>query len=250
MKNTARQHLLITRFSWPHSHWDNKSEQEYESWLQKRLDLFAEYTLNSLKNCYVKPTSWLILINDNHNEKFLTSLQALIDTYNGEVHLIPYSNLNLADTTKDFSKRFIYPCEVLTTNLDADDLISSDFFAHFASLEFDNNKIKEGIGISYPGGSNYVPDTRKFYLSTYPDNPFLTYAELVISSVQLLTVFFKMHTELFNFAPNALYLRSYYPMWSSVIHGGNLANNSLLETNRIELGNEDEIRKRFGIYQY
>jgi len=248
--HAPRHHLLITRFSWPHPSWDGKPKEEYENWLLERLSLFSEYTLKSLQNCYVKPTHWLILVNENHSSDFLASLTEMLNTYTGHWHIIPFPNLNLADTTKEFAKQFKYPSEILTTNLDADDLISSDFFAHFASLKFDQVKVKEGIGISYPGGSNYVPESKKFYLSTYPDNPFLTYAELVNDPSELKTVFFKMHTELLSFSPNELYLRSYYPMWSSVIHGGNLANNSLLETNRIELGNEDEIRKKFGIFQY
>ena len=37
-------------------------------------------------------------------------------------------------------------------------------------------------------------------------------------------------------------------MWASVIHGGNLANNSLIETNRVSFKETSLLHQRFGIY--
>jgi hypothetical protein len=56
-----------------------------------------------------------------------------------------------------------------------------------------------------------------------------------------------MHHELGNSVSQVFYLRSYYPMWASLIHDSNSLNQSLTATNKIKLSDQDILVKRFGI---
>ena len=56
-----------------------------------------------------------------------------------------------------------------------------------------------------------------------------------------------MHTEISNHVRYQITPRSYYPMWASVVHGGNLENLSLIETNRICFRDTETLHQRFGL---
>ena len=104
-----------------------------------------------------------------------------------------------------------------------------------------------GVVISFPGGCNYVVSEDKFYYSSYPNNPFLTLVELINSPSEAKTVYWKMHTEMLSCDLIARHERSFHPMWSSVIHNTNTANDSLVKTNTICLSDNEYIKKKMGV---
>jgi hypothetical protein len=93
-----------------------------------------------------------------------------------------------------------------------------------------------------------MPNEDLYYHSSYPNNPFLSLYENVRSVHESQTIFFRMHTEVLDHVRHQIFPRSYYPMWSSVIHGGNLANLSLIETNRVSFRETSILHQRFGLY--
>jgi hypothetical protein len=56
-----------------------------------------------------------------------------------------------------------------------------------------------------------------------------------------------MHTEISEHVRHQITPRTYYPMWASVVHGGNLANLSLIETNRLSFRETEALHQRFGL---
>ena len=245
MTSTLKQPslILVTRFSWPHPIWHTKSREEYSEWVQDRFALFERYTIPSISNCYVKPDYWVILIGENQVE-VSNRLQSILKHLDCKIVIAPYFGASIPLTVMISLKDLEYPASIVTTNLDADDMLSSDFFAVLKSLQFQDCC---NICVSFCSGSNYMVEDGIFYHSSYPDNPFLSLYETCRSPHEAQTVFFRMHTELMSFVRNTIFPRSYYPMWSSVIHENNLANRSLIETNRISFAEVGLLNQRFGI---
>lgn len=235
--------ILITRFNWPHPMWNQKPKEDYQEWLDTRIELFNKYTANSVANCYVKPDYWVVLVGQQQQaveEKIGSILKRTGTNY----VIAPYQGLGLPLTAMLACKDLTYPAKIITSNLDADDLISSNYFAILKSLQFSE---KGNTGISFCSGCNFIPDSNIYFHSSYPNNPFLSLYEVCRSPQEAQTVFFRMHTELLDFTRHNIFPRTYYPMWASVLHGGNLSNMSLVETNRISFREIDILGKRFGL---
>jgi hypothetical protein len=237
--------ILATRFSWPHPIWQSRSKGEYLSWIERRFELFERYTARSVANCYIKPDYWVLLIGENQGD-ISSRLQNMLSHLDCNVIIAPYFGASLSLTIMQSLKDLEYPARIVTSNLDADDMISSDFFAVLKSICFLNHG---NTAVSFCSGANYMVEDGTFYLSSYPGNPFLSLYETCRGPHDAQTVYFKMHTELMSFVKHMILPRSYYPMWASVIHENNLANRSLIETNRISFSENTLLNKRFGISQ-
>jgi hypothetical protein len=236
--------VLATRFSWPHPIWKTRSTDEYERWIDERFSLFEIYTARSIANCYVKPDYWVILIGSKH-EQISERLKPILSRTGCNYVFAPYIGIGLGLSTMLACKNIEYPARVVTTNLDADDLVSADFFDVLRNQHFPES----GNAItSFCSGCNYMPDEDKYYHSSYPNNPFLSLYEKIRSAHEAQTIFFRMHTEIMEHARHQIFPRSYYPMWASVIHGGNLANLSLIETNRVSFQETRLLHQRFGLH--
>ncbi|CDM98666.1 hypothetical protein [Limnospira indica] len=71
--------LLVSRFNCPHPVWENKTREEYLSWLHTRLDLFARYTFKSYQNLNTKPDQWILLVDkDKLDQGTFSQLSDLI----------------------------------------------------------------------------------------------------------------------------------------------------------------------------
>lgn len=243
----ARHHVLISRFSWPHPIWNDKTADQYSVWLSRRFELFQKYTIQSVRNLNKKPDLWMIMLG-NHSPTVIDQLHSLLNDVGVKYQLIIFSNVSLVNSLKKAFSQFEAPCEIWSTRLDTDDLIACDYFTRIASMDISGEILKDGCGISFPGGVNYLANSDEFFYTAYPDNPFLTYAEIMGESGNLKTVYFSMHTDLLKKVRHVAYLRSHYPMWASVIHDSNIANNSLVETCRIRLLDVGEVKARFGVH--
>ncbi|MFM7265124.1 MAG: glycosyltransferase [Cyanobium sp.] len=235
--------ILATRFSWPHPIWETRSSEEYAQWLEERLKLFARYTVRSVANCYSKPDYWVLLIGSQHDH-IRDRLETILEHIGCRIIFAPYIGVGLGLTTMLACADIAYPCRVVTTSLDADDLVATDFFDMLRHSDYprSGNAI-----VSFTSGCNYMPHENTYYHSSYPNNPFLSLYEEVRGPHEAQTIFFRMHTEISNYVRHQITPRSYYPMWASVVHGGNLANLSLIETNRLSFRDTEALHQRFGL---
>lgn len=237
--------ILVSRFNWPHPKWKGVSPSEYRKWFDYRVKLFLDFTLPSIENCYVKPDVWFLLI-DNRLINVKSILSSVLKKC-PQVCFIEFSGESLIPSIQNALKSLKFPLEVRMTRMDSDDLVASDFFSRIKNVDVLKSDAEDGIVISFPGGCNYVAAEEAFYFSAYPDNPFLTYVEFLESPLQAKTVFFKMHTELCASVSIVRSERSFHPMWASVIHDQNTANDSLARTNKVSLSETRWLRKKFGI---
>ncbi|MGI0501040.1 class I SAM-dependent methyltransferase [Limnospira platensis] len=239
--------LLVSRFNCPHPVWENKTREEYLSWLHTRLDLFARYTFKSYQNLNTKPDQWLLLVDQDKLDQ--ETFSQLSDLIAGEkCQLVQYqSNLRLSILEYLISTYGVsnFPSEVRTTRLDTDDIISKDFFDKINSVVLEKNTSQ--LLISFPGGANYDSETGLFYYSSYPENPFITLCHKNQTPNEFKCVYDQMHTVFHKVAQKNLYIRTHTPMWCSVIHTSNLANHSLRQANKLALVSESCTNLIFGI---
>ena len=237
--------ILVSRFNWPHPKWKDCHLSEYQKWIEERIRIFEQYTVKSIKNCYVKPDIWFLMV-DSRTVDCKSSLKSVLGGLSYQ--FIEYTGLSIPESIRRELSNFEFPIEVRMSRLDTDDLVSSDFFARIKALNISVEDAKLGVAVSFPGGCNYVVYEDNFYYSSYPSNPFLTLVEFLESPLEAKTVYWKMHTEMLTPDLRVRYERSFYPMWSSVIHHTNTANDSLVKTNTVCLSPKDYIKKRMGFY--
>lgn len=235
--------ILATRFCWPHPIWETRSSEEYAQWLEERLQLFTHYTARSLANCYSKPDYWVLLMGSDHAH-IRERLEPIVQRTGCRTLFAPYIGVGLGLTTMLACDDIPYPSRVVTTNLDADDLVATDFFDVLRHVDYPRGG---NATVSFASGCNYMADEDTYYHSSYPNNPFLSLYEEIRGPHEAQTIYFRMHTEISNHVRYQITPRSYYPMWASVVHGGNLENLSLIETNRICFRDTETLHQRFGL---
>jgi hypothetical protein len=239
-----RLFVLVSRFNWPHQAWLGRSRSEYAIWLNRRLELLRRFTAPSVRNCWIKPDLWVLLV-DHCEFEFLPQLEKIVQGL--PFRFVFFSGADIAESLRDVIAAQEFPLTLYTTRLDTDDLVASDFFARIRDFPIKVSEEENCVVLSFPGGSNYLVEQDLFYYSSYPENPFLTMVERLESPTDLRGVYWKMHHELGNSVSQVFYLRSYYPMWASLIHDSNSLNQSLTATNKIKLSDQDILVKRFGI---
>lgn len=236
--------VAISRFNLPHPIWKERSAQDYRDWLKSRVDLFTRLTVPSFRNCYEKPDVWLIMV-DERNEPVSEMLAPLLKGLS--VKLVSYNGAQLGVRIQQALADLSYPCQIRTCRIDTDDLIAAGYFAQYRNIKVPESWADKGAVLSYPGGALYDSATERFYISCYPDNPFLCYIENCARPDDMQTVFKTMHTKLIEQSAHVKMLRSFGPMWASVLHGENLANESLRNTVRFELQPTDALERLFGL---
>lgn len=237
---------VVSRFNWPHPIWAGRPEAEYHAWLEQRLELLATYTAASLRNCYVKPDRWIILCQTVDGD-LLQRLNDVAVTSGCEVRLGIYDGKSILQAIRRCLHDVPVPAQICTTRLDTDDVVSSDHFARLRAVEVVPRLGGLGTILSFPGGANFDASSKLFYYSCYPDNPFLSLVEQVADIGLLRTVLSRQHTDWVGQVDSMVSLRSYEPMWASVIHGDNVANESLRHTNHLALRDTERLRRRFGL---
>ncbi|MGK7894650.1 MAG: glycosyltransferase [Xenococcus sp. (in: cyanobacteria)] len=210
--------LLVSRFNCPHRVWNDRTLEEYNNWLQLRLDLFSRYTLKSYKNLDTKPDSWILLVQrEKLSNQILDELCGLLK---GEAYQLVECSSSIRESILKYLENTYneddFPEEIRTTRLDTDDLISRDFFDQINSvvLEEDTNELL----ISFPGGANYDVNTGLFYYLCYPDNSFLTLCQKISKLSDFKCVYDEKHLTFHKVVQKNLYMVSFFPMWCWDIH--------------------------------
>lgn len=238
------QFVLASRFNWPHKVWDTRSEQAYRDWVQNRLELFRNLTVPSVRNSYGELDRWLIMIDP----RIVDIREDLTEMTRGlPVRLVEYKGRDLATSIQMGLSDLDYPARVMTCRLDTDDLIGAGMISGYRAAEITEDEARDGVVLSFPGGAVYSAAEEKFYFSNYPENPFLCYVEECAAAEDIRTVYQAMHVDMLDRSPHARILRAFLPQWASVVHGDNVANQSLLGGARFSYAETDELKAYFGI---
>ena len=236
--------ILISRFNMPHPIWKERTHEAYAAWIRDRINLFRDLTVRSLRNCYNKPDLWLIMIDD----RVINVTEELNEITKGlPVRLVQYSGKRIVPAVQEALSDLDYPLRLITCRTDTDDLLASGIFQGYRNAKVTDEQASNGITLSFPGGAIYDRANDKFYLSSYPENPFLGFLEDVKAPEDMRTVYMSQHTDMINDSASTLSLRSYGPQWASVVHEDNLGNHSLMDVANFAFADTDKIKKLFGI---
>jgi len=236
--------ILISRFNLPHPIWKERTQEAYEAWIRDRIILFRELTARSLRNCYNKPDLWLIMVDDsavNVTDELSKITKGL------PVKFVQYSGKKIVPAVREALSDLDFPLRILTCRADTDDLLASGIFQGYRNVKVTEKQAREGVTLSFSGGATYDQANDKFYLSSYPENPFLGFLEDVSSPEEMRTVYMSQHTEMINDSAHTLPLRSYGPQWASVVHSNNLGNHSLMDVANFAFADTEKLKKLFGI---
>ncbi|SHJ85780.1 Glycosyltransferase, GT2 family [Tessaracoccus bendigoensis DSM 12906] len=122
---TAIDHLLVTRFNLP-SRGPESLIRAKEGWLQSRVGLFERYTLPSVQSQTNRNFSWLIYLDPQSPEWLLDRLASSMDA--GVFQVLFREEVTWEDLAADAEEATGANGGLLiTTNLDNDDALSSDF---------------------------------------------------------------------------------------------------------------------------
>ena len=238
--------ILLTRFSLPHPIWTSRSVDEYAAWLEVRLELLERFTVPSVRNLYVKPDRWLIFAGA-HEVEFIKRIEKVAQMSGVGVTIVQFKGKTIpAALSEVISNDIDLPIRLCTVRMDSDDMIASDYFARLRSL-IEPVTYNDDFAISFPGGAVYDSLANQFGYLSYPENAFLAHVEQVTDWGKVKSVYRSMHTTLCSDLSNAIYARSNHPMWCSVVHEHNLANQSLLRDISLTFSENDILMRKFGL---
>lgn len=236
--------VLISRFNWPHPVWEERGKQAYLDWVQGRVKLFADLTAPSVRNTFGKLDRWLIMIDS----RTIDVREELLEITRGlPVKLVEYSGRSLPQSIQIALSDLDFPARVMTCRLDTDDLIGAGLIEGYRAAEITEEEARDGVVLSFPGGAVYSTAEKRFFYTSYPENPFLCYVEDRSAAEDLQTVFMVMHVDMIKKSAHAKMLRGFGPQWVSVVHGDNVANQSLLGGARFSFAETDQLLRYFGM---
>lgn len=214
MRSTASLHLLLTKFNVPLVAGDGPRRGIQEHWLAARMELFERWTLPSVAMQTRPPDRWLIFVDAQTPERYLSRLRAIrqplasICTIDGQ----------LSDEMIGTIVREYVPPEVgllLTSRIDNDDAIAATYLERvWGQATGWRGFLNPRSGLQYVDGMIFRRwDSR---------SPFLTMVEDLAASEIPRTAFSVEHHHAETLAP----VRQIGgpPLWIQVVHGQNLAN--------------------------
>lgn len=205
-------HFLLTRFSAVFRAGDVPAQEE---WLRYRLGFFVDACWASVRSQQAADFTWLVLFDDRCPDDFREDVEELARG----VFTPVWTHEAFSPTifARIIAEQSTAPW-VLTTRLDSDDGIATDFMAS-VQREFDR---QERLFVDFPRGVQ-IDRTGSVYLYDQLSSPFLTLIEKRDPSGAFpQTVYAARHARARLHAP--LREVSAPPMWVQVIHGTNLLN--------------------------
>lgn len=203
-------HFVLTRFnvrSFYHV------AEPTDEWLHRRLELFQKYCLPCLAEQTNTNFRWLVFVDHLSPAWFLEEITTL---GRGLFETVPvegtFDSVAVAAAVRSRTESSY----VLTTRVDNDDAVASDFIETIQSCF----SAQEFTFLNLVTGAQYADG--KAYLRPYTKNPFLTLVEKT-GNQPLSTVFVEHHYRVDEKGP-VRNIRTLHPMWLQVIHGGNVLN--------------------------
>lgn len=208
---SALDHVLITRFNLPTSGAERRV-RERDGWLSTRADLFEKHCLPSVRARSNQNFRWLVYLDPESPEWLLTRLAPHIR--DGVFEPIFRAEVTPALIVRDIRAGLAKPAaELLTTNLDNDDGLATDFVDRLQRID--------------PGGpraalylaTGLILGPEAVYLRVDTLNAFCSVRE---SWEDPVTCWADWHTRLPRSMPSIAVPGP--PAWLQVVHGSNVSN--------------------------
>ncbi|MFN3863723.1 MAG: glycosyltransferase [Erythrobacter sp.] len=206
------QHFVLTRFNVA-SPGREAPIRNAPGWLSRRFELFTAYCLPSMAGQESRDFHWLIYFDEQTPEQFRERILAAQAEVPFEPIFVGAFHAGLA--AEDVAKRLQHGTKrVLTTRLDNDDAVSSDFLMR---IRAECEGLPDGTMLNFPHG--IALRNGRLYTAVDKSNPFTS---LVEQAENAKTIWAAPHTELAKRFPTRQV--STEPCWLQVVHGENVAN--------------------------
>ncbi|SDU84292.1 Putative rhamnosyl transferase [Microlunatus sagamiharensis] len=210
MSPTGVDHVLLTRFNLPTPGVEGLIRAR-EGWLTERADLFERYCASSVAR-QTTPFTWIVYVDPESPGWLFDRLRPYVDR--GLLRAVLRTEVGPAELAEDLAAAVPRPgSHLLTTNLDNDDGLATDFLARLRTVAplpaARAVYLTRGLVLG-PGG---------LYLRTDPDNAFCSVLEPWSGAR---TSWSERHNEFAQVMPVVRLHGS--PAWLQVVHGSNVSN--------------------------
>jgi hypothetical protein len=206
------QHFILTRFNIA-SPGREAPIRNAPGWLARRFDLFEACCLPSMAAQQPSTFRWLIYFDEQTPDEFRTRIAAAQAVVPFDAIFVGPFRAGLA--ALDVAARLeSTEGRLITTRLDNDDAISSDFLAR---VKAEAARFPDGTIINFREGIAFKD--RRLYTAADESNPFTSLVEPASNAV---TIWAAPHTELAERFPLQQVITD--PCWLQVVHGENVAN--------------------------
>jgi len=206
------QHFVLTRFNIA-SPGREAPIRNTPGWLARRFDLFESFCLPSMAAQAPGTFRWLIYFDEQTPAEFrprITAAQAIVPF--DPIFVGPFrAGLAALDVAARLAEQ---TGRVVTTRLDNDDAVASDFLAR---IRTEAARLNDGTIINFREGVA-LQDAR-LYRAADESNPFTSPVEQAATAE---TIWAAPHTELAARFPLQQVITD--PCWLQVVHGENVAN--------------------------
>lgn len=235
------RHYILTRFNLALWRKDkNGHPTRDELWLANRFDLFERYTLPSVMNQSNKDFLWIVLFDSETPEPYRERVKRWADIF-PNFRYVPvraaqarwYPRIWAEYIRRDLQRMSDGAVRVVTSWLDNDDLIGSDYVA---TVQRDACKMADGVFFFYRKGIQYFLEDRYALQIVFPNNHFVSRVEdMTGDGSPVRTVYeYGTHYDL----PRIKSARLLFidnagdkPLWAEVVHGRNVDNDVKMRFN-------------------
>ncbi len=207
----AKDHVILTRFNLPTAGPESRIRAR-DGWLRERVELFLRYCAPSVERQHGVGLRWLVYFDPDSPGWLSKRLAGMVE--DGLFTPVYRSTVSTEDLVSDLRAAFPEPSPfLLTTNLDNDDALASDFCNRVASISTDVSRsavyVTHGL-IKSQGG---------LFLRTDRRNAFVSVLESWDAPV---TAWSEYHNEFPRVMP--VIEVGGPPGWLQVVHGSNVSN--------------------------
>lgn len=209
------------------SQWAPEDEKKRQLWLRERGVIFEKYCLPTIfPQLKESNGKCFLFVSKGYEVFFPDKLKSLIEEGFFE---IVYGDLISETIDSSISiveekRRMLGSEDILVlTRLDNDDALSKDYYEVCCNIIDVASDNINGKTITFPHGVQYHEPSDEWYSYLFTNNHFLSFF-LGKKSSGNLKGFFGNHSKLFVNDKNCLVFLTKFPMWTEVVHGGNIAN--------------------------
>ena len=212
MSDRSIQHFVLTRFNIA-SPGRESDIRNRPGWLSRRFALFEKYCLPSMAAQTERRFEWIIYFDENTPEEFRDRIRNAQKVAPFEARFVGITRMS--DVARDVVERIGAETQrVLTTRLDNDDAVSSDFVASIRAKAAECN---EDTVLNFPHG--VALRAGSIFTAYDESNPFTS---LIESRDEVQTIWAAQHRDL-GTKWNLLQINA-RPLWLQIVHGENVAN--------------------------
>lgn len=215
------QIAIYTRFNLPirFAGVDNRPNIHMDkNWLNRRVQLFQELCLPSLKGQIEKNFTWFVCFAEGTPREYIDEICSIEQI----VPIIAGSQTQAVERSRSY---LLNDGLIITTRLDSDDSLSFNYLDELLKCvnSIGSNIANDNYVLSFAKGCEYDVKNKFYYSRLYPHNPFIAFCENISSGKKVKGIFHEAHFCMHE-KYKTLLIPTNDPMWCINIHEGNVAN--------------------------